>query len=146
MPCFWMRSRSKVLEVRTSACEFWEDKIYPVTGFFYPLLLAWLSELGEKASAIGWELRGDKKVKAVNIDHLFETISITSQMVRTRALQMLQFPGKKILQLAKESFKVYGILTVLPARLSLQPKPYGLIWWIKAHSPRTWVSSHSLCI
>lgn len=49
-------------------------------------------------------------------------------MVRTRALQMLQFPGKKILQLAKESFKVHGILTVLPARLSLQPKPYGLIW------------------
>ena len=43
---------------------------------------------------------------------------------------MLQFPGKKILQLAKESFKVYGILTVLPARLSLQPKPYGLAYLV----------------
>lgn len=51
-------------------------------------------------------------------------------MVRTRAPQMLQFPGKKILQLAKESFKVYGILTVLPARLSLQPKPYGLAYLV----------------
>jgi len=36
---------------------------------------------------------------------------------------MMQFPEQNTSQFAKEA---YGILTVLPARLFLQPKTYGL--------------------
>lgn len=59
----------------------------------------------------------------MNVDHLFRTISVTSQMARDP--WKIQFPEQTTLQFAKESFTVYGILTVLPARLFLQPKTYG---------------------
>lgn len=64
----------------------------------------------------------------MNIDYLFGTMSITSQMVRARAPWMIQFPEQNTS--VCQRIKVYGILTVLPARLFLQFKTYGLAYLV----------------